>query len=141
MVVEVSAPSSDHTSTGRQTLPAEVLRGEARDGDPADVTGTLAIERADTIVRRTVGLMGRRTLPEATGLLITPCSSVHTCFMRFPIDVVYLDRDQRVVKVVPALKPWRMSLGGRRAKATLELAAGEAARLGLEPGARLRISA
>ena len=82
------------------------------------------------------GLLGRRELPPGDGILLRPASSVHTWFMRFPIDVVFVDRDLRVLKVVPELRPWRFA-GRRRAKATIELAAGEAARRGIEPGVRL----
>ena len=85
------------------------------------------------------GLLGRRSLDSAEGLLLDPCGSVHTSFMRFPIDVVYLDRDWKVVKVVAALRPWRLSAGGRSARRTLELAAGEAARCELREGDRLDI--
>lgn len=126
--------SNPPSSSRRARVAARVVAGDRLVAD-------LAIERANSIWRRTVGLMGRRGLPEATGLLIEPCGSVHTSFMRFPIDVVYLDRDGRVVKVVPALKPWRMSFGGRRAKSTLELAAGEADRLGVVAGMQLRLEA
>jgi uncharacterized membrane protein (UPF0127 family) len=56
--------------------------------------------------------------------------------MRFPIDVVFIARDGEVVKVVPALKPWRTA-GARGARSALELAAGEAGRRGIEPGTRL----
>ena len=80
------------------------------------------------------GLMGRRSLPEGDGVLITPCSSVHTFFMRFPIDVIFLDRDNSVVKIVPAMRPWRTALGGRGARSALELDAGAAESNGLEPG-------
>ena len=52
--------------------------------------------------------------------------------MRFPIDVVFLDRERRVVKIVPAMKPWRTALGGGGRDA-LELPAGEAGRIGIEP--------
>ena len=82
------------------------------------------------------GLMGRSALPAGAGLLLTPCSSVHTFFMRFPLDVVFLDRDRQVVKVVSALKPWRTALGGGGRDA-LELNAGEAERTGIEPGDQL----
>ena len=80
------------------------------------------------------GLMGRRALPEGQGLLLAPCSSVHTFFMRFPIDVIFLDRDSRVVKIIPAMKPWRMALGGREARSALELEADAAEANSLEPG-------
>jgi uncharacterized membrane protein (UPF0127 family) len=79
------------------------------------------------------GLMGRSKLPEGRGLFLSPCGSVHTFFMRFPIDVIFLDRDGRVVKVIDSMRPWRTALGGGGRDA-LELNAGEAARLGIEPG-------
>jgi uncharacterized membrane protein (UPF0127 family) len=96
--------------------------------------GTLVHARlADSILTRGRGLLGRRGLASGEGLLIRPCSSVHTWFMRFAIDVVYLDGDGRVIKVVSNLKPWRFS-GGRGAKMALELQAGEAATQGIVPG-------
>jgi len=97
--------------------------------------GTVIAEHvsvADGLWSKFWGLMGRRALPENSGLLLTPCSSVHTFFMRFPIDVVFLDRERRVVKIVPAMKPWRTALGGGGRDA-LELPAGEAGRIGIEP--------
>jgi hypothetical protein len=84
------------------------------------------------------GLLGRSELPAGEGILLKPAGSVHTLFMRFPIDVVYLDKELTVLGVRRALRPWRTS-GQRGAKAALELAAGEAARVGIEPGAKLRL--
>ena len=74
------------------------------------------------------GLLGRRTMPSGEGLLLRPASSIHTAFMRFPIDVVFLDGNLRVVKLVPQLGPWRTTAAAREAKAVLELPAGESAR-------------
>jgi uncharacterized membrane protein (UPF0127 family) len=82
------------------------------------------------------GLMGRRRLPEGHGLLLAPCGSVHTFFMRFPIDVLFLDREARVVKIVPSMRPWRMALGGGGRDA-LELNGGEASRQGINEGDRI----
>jgi uncharacterized membrane protein (UPF0127 family) len=82
------------------------------------------------------GLMGRRRLPEGHGLLLAPCSSVHTFFMRFPIDVIFLDREGCVVKLVPSMRPWRTALGGG-GKDALELNAGEAVRVGLKAGDKI----
>lgn len=82
---------------------------------------------------RLVGLLGQRALAPDMALLIAPCSGVHTCFMRFTIDVVFLDRDGVIVAVVPHLRPWRVA-GARRAHACLELAAGGASRFGLTVG-------
>ena len=81
-------------------------------------------EKAESHWARFKGLMGRRGLPEGGGMLITPCSSVQTTFMRFSIDVVFLDRDGQVVKVVQELKPYRCAVGGRGAHSALELPAG-----------------
>jgi len=94
-------------------------------------------EKAETHWARLMGLMGRRSLPEGGALLIKPCSSVQTFFMRFPIDVLFLDGDGQVVKVVPALKPYRVAFGGRGARSALELPAGVAAHCGIAVGDRL----
>jgi uncharacterized membrane protein (UPF0127 family) len=91
---------------------------------------------ADTMFGRMRGLLGRKGLPSGEGLLLQPCPSVQTFFMRFPIDVVFLDSHGTVLKVVERLKPWR-SAARRRAYATLELPAGEAARVGIAVGDRL----
>jgi uncharacterized membrane protein (UPF0127 family) len=104
--------------------------------------GDCVVERcfvADKPWSRMRGLLGRSELPVGEGLLLKPCGSVHMFFMRFPIDVVFLDRELSVVGVAPDLRPWRMA-GRRGAKAALELPAGEAARRGIEPGQRLRLS-
>jgi uncharacterized protein len=82
------------------------------------------------------GLLGRKSLPSGQGILLRPASSVHTAFMRFAIDAVFLDRELRVLKVAADLRPWRTA-ARRKAHAVLELPAGEAARRGLEPGDRL----
>jgi len=81
-------------------------------------------EMATTFWRRFVGLMGRRRLEPGHGLVIEPCRSVHTFFMRFPIDVVYIDRTSIVVKVVPGLAPYRMSATLGPAHAVIELPKG-----------------
>jgi uncharacterized membrane protein (UPF0127 family) len=91
---------------------------------------------ADTALARMKGLLGRRELPTGEGILLRPASSVHTGFMRFPIDVVFLDRDGYVLRVVDRLAPWRIA-AHRRANAVLELRAGDAERRGIEAGDRL----
>jgi uncharacterized protein len=101
--------------------------------------GSVACERcivAGTSLARMRGLLGRSALPRDEGILLRPASSVHTWFMRFPIDVVFLDRDLAVLRVVPRLGPWR-AVARRRAAAVLELAAGESERRGLCVGDRL----
>src|SRR6188508_770896 len=93
-------------------------------------------EVADTILARMRGLLGRRGLPGGQGLFIEPTWSVHTWFMRFPIDVVFLDRDLTVLKIRRHMGPWRMA-ARFRARSVLELASGECDRLRLEVGDRL----
>jgi hypothetical protein len=83
------------------------------------------------------GLLGRRGLASGEGILLRPAGSIHTAFMRFPIDAVFLDGEGTVLKVERELPAWRAS-ASRGSKAVLELAAGEAERRGVEVGDRLR---
>ena len=91
---------------------------------------------ADKAFTRMRGLLGRKRLARGHGLLIEPTWSVHTWFMRFPIDVVFLDRDLTVLKIRKHMGPWRAA-ARFRARSVLELAAGECDRLHLEVGDRL----
>lgn len=83
-----------------------------------------SVVSAETLLSRCRGLLGRDELPAGEGLLIRPCRGVHTFFMRFPIDVVFLDRTQRVVATVCHLKPGRMTRIFLKAASALELPAG-----------------
>jgi uncharacterized membrane protein (UPF0127 family) len=94
---------------------------------------------ADSPVSRMRGLLGRTGLGPEEGVLPRPAGSVHTFFMRFPIDVVFLDRNLRVLGVAERLRPWRTA-GRRGAKAVLELAAGEAERRGIRAGDELELA-
>jgi uncharacterized protein len=93
---------------------------------------------ADSFWTRLRGLLGRKELSASEGLLIRPAGSVHTLFMRFPIDVVFLDREDAVVKLVPGLRPSRLA-SARRARRVLELSDGVCARNGLAVGERLEL--
>ena len=86
------------------------------------------------------GLLGRSGLEPGSGMLIDSAPSVHMFFMRFPIDVVFLDRDWKVLSVRHELRPWRVA-GTRRAVAALELPAGAAAAAGIEEGDVLALEA
>ncbi len=77
-------------------------------------------------------------MPEGEALLIDPCSSVHTMFMWFAIDVVFLDRDNEIVKIAENLKPIRAAIG-RGSRRVLEMPAGAASRAGLRVGDQLTI--
>jgi uncharacterized protein len=103
--------------------------------------GTVVCERcllAETPLARLRGLLGRSGLASGEGLLLRPAGSIHTVFMRFAIDAVFLDRADRVVKVAAALRPWRAA-ACRGARSVLELPAGEAARRSLRPGVSITL--
>jgi uncharacterized protein len=82
------------------------------------------------------GLLGRKGLEAGEGLLLRPASSIHTWFMRFPIDAVFVGPDGTVVRIAGGLRPWRAA-GRRGARTVLELASGECERRGLKPGDKL----
>jgi uncharacterized membrane protein (UPF0127 family) len=67
------------------------------------------MEVADTSPKRNKGLLGRKGLAPGEGLWIIPCESIHTFFMQFPIDLVYLDRQNRIKKLRSAVPAWRLS--------------------------------
>jgi uncharacterized protein len=82
------------------------------------------IKRADSFLSRFKGLMFKKKPLMEEALWIVPCQSIHTCFMTFPIDVVFLDDEYRISKVVRNLKPWRIVLPVTNARSVLELPAG-----------------
>ena len=86
---------------------------------------------------RFLGLMGRKDMPSEEALLFPRCNSIHTFFMRFPIDVILLDKEGTVVEIIPAMAPWRMILPRFKAKHVIEMRAGRAGELGIERGNRL----
>ena len=98
---------------------------------------TLEVEAADTFLKRLRGLMFRRRLDSGRGLLLAPCTGVHMLFMRFAIDVVYLDKDFRIKKIVRDLTPWLGMSVCFGAWGALELTSGEADRLKLVVGQKL----
>ena len=103
-------------------------------------TGALVVsslEVADGVWSRFKGLQLRASLPPGGGLLLVPCASIHTFWMRFAIDVVMLDRDYRVLELRRAVWPWRIVKAVRGTHAILEMAAGTA---GMEPGAALQLT-
>jgi uncharacterized membrane protein (UPF0127 family) len=116
---------------GRPTVRARRATGEV----VAD-----RVEVATSLWARGRGLLARARLEPGAGLLIDPCNSIHTFFMRFAIDAVFLDRENRVVRILHNLRPWRLSWVFFRARRVLELPAGAARAAGLEPGERLSLS-
>lgn len=100
-----------------------------------------SIELAATFASRFMGLMFRKRLPEGAGLLLMPCSSIHMCFMRMPLDIVYLDGFFRVLAVERGLKPWRTGKIIKGTRQVLELPAGAIDRCGIAAGSTLVVEA
>src|SRR5262245_12705652 len=101
--------------------------------------GRIVCERvivADRAHRRMRGLLGRKYLRQGEGMVLRPGWSIHTAFMRFPIDAVFLDADQVVIKIEHEVGPWR-TVSCRGAREVVELPAGESHRRGLEVGDRV----
>jgi len=92
-----------------------------------------SVEVADTGAARSKGLLGRLGLGPGEGLWIVPCESVHTFGMKFPIDLVYLDRAHRIRKIRKRVVPWRIS-ACFTAHSVLELAAGAIGEGDAQPG-------
>jgi len=87
---------------------------------------TLATEasRATGVFERMKGLLGRASLAEGEALQIDPCNSIHTFFMRFPIDVLFVDKEGLVLRAFSAIRPWRLTRVYFQAKSVIELPAG-----------------
>jgi uncharacterized membrane protein (UPF0127 family) len=102
-------------------------------------THALRLRVARGFFTRLRGLMFAAPLAQSTGLLITRCTSVHTCFMRYALDLVYLAANGEVTQCVSGVKPWRWSIStrGRGTRHVLELPAGSIAGLGIRTGDRL----
>ena len=97
-----------------------------------------SITVADTGATRRTGLLRHQSLAQGEGLWIVPCESVHTFRMNFPIDVLFIDRDKRVTKIVASMKRSRIAMSWR-ARSVIELPAGTAKKTGTEVGDKLEI--
>jgi uncharacterized membrane protein (UPF0127 family) len=96
---------------------------------------SLRIDTATGFWQRFLGLMFRRPPKEQGRALLLPrCRSIHTAFMRYALDIAWLDNDGRIVGCTWALKPWRFAFAPRGAKHTLELEAGQVVALNLQVG-------
>jgi uncharacterized membrane protein (UPF0127 family) len=98
-----------------------------------------SVENAATRRSRRRGLLGRDKVAESFAMLLAPCAAVHTAGMRFPIDVVFVDRQGYAVKVVRDLQPWRISLAAG-ARAVIEMPAGSLQWGQVLPGDRLYLT-
>jgi len=102
----------------------------------SDVRVIQKISKTSNFIERMCGLLGSPPLKNNEGLLIVPCSLVHTIGMNYAIDLVFLDKQWTIVKTVKALKPWRMA-ASNAASMVLELAAGSLDQLQLTNGQQL----
>ena len=96
------------------------------------------VDLATTRRARRIGLLGRERLDANAALVLAPCLAIHTAFMRFPIDIAFVDRRGRAVRLVHDLAPWRMAVAPR-AYAAIELAAGVLRRHEVDLGDRLEL--
>lgn len=92
---------------------------------------------ADNFFTRFFGLMGKPSLDPGEGLWLKPCSQVHSCFMRFEFDALFLDKTGQVLHIEPAMKPWGLSRWVRGGHSVVELPAGAAAASQTQIGDRL----
>lgn len=97
------------------------------------------VEIADKALLRMRGVLGRNSLPRGEGVLLQPAPSIHTAFVRFEFDAVFLDGRLNVTRVIERLKPWRV-VSSKRAVSVLELAAGEVARRGVRVGDQIVVA-
>ena len=95
---------------------------------------------ANTVAKRMVGLLNRKSLAPGEGLLLDRCYGIHTFFMRFPIDVLFLDKDYRIMRAVPALPPWRTCVV-KKAVYVLELPVGTIERTQTTAGDQIQLRA
>lgn len=120
-----------------------LLRGGGRvmlvDERTREVVAT-RVELATTRRARRTGLLGRDYLGADAALVLAPCLAIHTAFMRFPIDVAFVDRRGRAVRLVHQLAPWRVAVAPR-AYAAIELPAGALSRHQVDVGDRLELVA
>lgn len=94
---------------------------------------------ATGILDRTRGLLGRGGMKPGEGMLLSPCNAVHTLFMRFTIDVVFLDSDLAIARVCRGVRPFSMAFGGRRARHAVEVQSGWLDADAMAPGSRVSV--
>lgn len=96
--------------------------------------GDVSVRIADTFLQRAIGLLLTKQLDKKQALLIKPCSDVHTLFMRFSIDVLFLSKDNQVLGIKENVRPFRFVFGPKKTFAVLEMASGAARSAGVNTG-------
>lgn len=84
------------------------------------------LRKANSFLGRLKGLMFTRLLPDGTGLVIEPCQQIHTHFMRYPIDAIFVSKEWKVIHVERGFKPWRFSRFYKQSHYVIEVNAGVA---------------
>ena len=112
------------------------LMAGSNDRDQTGDKKIIQLLSTENMLERACGLLKLPRLNKGQGLLINQCSSIHTFGMRYALDIVYLDRHYKVIKLIEAIKPRRMSIC-LRARHTLELLSGEIKRLAITPNMTL----
>lgn len=107
-----------------QTKTATLTRTRGKVANAPPVLLASKIEIADNFFTRTIGLLGRDSIANGSGLWIKKCNSIHTFFMQFPIDVIFVDKKLKVISVCRDLKPWRITRLHFKATSVFELPAG-----------------
>jgi uncharacterized membrane protein (UPF0127 family) len=115
--------------TAMPSEPGVTIVNRSRDVVIAD-----QVEIASSFWARGKGLIGRKSLPHGFALVIQPCGSIHMCLMSLPIDVLHIDRQGRVVKILHAIKPWRLGPIVFKSAWVVELPAYRAAETGAQVG-------
>lgn len=92
------------------------------------------VEIAQTFLKRLIGLLGRSTINDGEGIYFPDCRSIHSFFMRFSIDVLFLDNEMKITRIINCLKPNRVAVAPLQTKDTLELRCGVLEKLDLNVG-------
>ena len=108
------------------------MKRELRSPDGTVVASEVGM--ADSVWSRFCGLMMRKEFPKGHALVLSPCSSIHMFFMRFPIDVAFVNRDGKILHALNSIRPWRASRMVFHAVAAIELPAGTMKELGIGRG-------
>jgi uncharacterized membrane protein (UPF0127 family) len=112
-------------------MSAETVKYELIIGDRVVVENLII---AKSILSRMIGLLGRAGLESGSAMLLKPCSSIHTVGMKFALDLIFLDKDNCIVRTVAGVGANRFVLGGRGAKSVVEIEAGQVDVCGLSLG-------
>ncbi|MGD9008070.1 MAG: DUF192 domain-containing protein [Desulfobacteraceae bacterium] len=92
------------------------------------------VEIAQTFFKRLIGLTGRRKMIDGAGLYFPGCRSIHSFFMNFSIDVLFLDKQMHITKIVRCLRPYRLAFAPMQTRHTLELSCGALEKFQLKVG-------